>query len=425
MRVKMAYGRNGLIVDLPEGSSITLIEPEFVPGLSDEQEAIKAALRQPIGMRPLGELVGPNDRVAVVFSDITRPMPNERVLPPLLAELELAGVADNNVVLINGLGTHRPQTNDELISMLGERIVKRYAILQHDAWEKAELTLASYNHVGRPVYINRTYMDADIRILTGFIEPHLFAGFSGGPKAVLPGIADFESILDNHGVSMLSNPNASMSVIEGNPVWEEMFKVAQSTNPSFLLNVALNRDKQIIGVFAGDLHQSFTAGVDLVRKTVMRPVQDLFDIVITSNSGYPLDINFYQTIKGEAAAYKILKPGGNILIVAECMDGIPTNSAYQNMLWEANSPKQLLDKIFEPGFRQHDQWVAQIHTQILQNAKVHLYSSGLNETEKKRAMVIPCDSVEETISNLLKENPVSKIAVLPEGPQTVPFYSAG
>jgi len=419
----MAYGQTGLYIDLPDEVPITIIEPEFVSGYLDEPAEIIAALRKPVGTKPLQDLVKPDDQVAIVFSDLTRPMPNERVLPPLLHELEIAGISEDNIILINALGTHRPQTDEELKTMLGEEIINRYAILQHNAWDNNNLVFVTYNHAGRPVYINRAYMKANVRILTGFIEPHLFAGFSGGPKAVLPGIADIESILDNHGVQMLSSPKAALAITEGNPVWEEIFAVAESTNPSFLLNIALNRDRQIIGVFAGALLQAFNAGVDLVKQTAMQPVSNLYDIVITSNSGYPLDLNFYQTIKGEAAAYKILKPGGHILIVAECWEGIPANSAYQSLLWEAISPKQLLDRICTPGFRRHDQWVAQIHAQILQNAKVHLFSSGLTTDEKKRAMVIPCESIEATVTNLLIANPTARIAVLPEGPQTVPFVS--
>jgi nickel-dependent lactate racemase len=213
----LAYGREGLWIELPEDAPVTVIEPQFVPGLPDERAAITAALRSPVGTLPLRELVRPDDMVAVVFSDLTRPMPNDRVLPPLLDELALAGVPDERIVLVNALGTHRPQTGAELTHMLGSEVVSRYRIVQHDAWDDENLVEAGRNRAGRPVRINRTYVEASVRILTGFIEPHFFAGFSGGPKSVLPGIADIEAILDNHGATMLAHPKTTWAGDQGQP----------------------------------------------------------------------------------------------------------------------------------------------------------------------------------------------------------------
>ncbi len=421
MRLKLAYGREGLWIELPEDAPVMVIEPQFVPGLSDEQAAIRAALRSPVGTSPLHHLVEPDDTVVVVFSDLTRPMPNDRVLPPLLDELALAGVPDEQIVLINALGTHRPQTEAELKRMLGSEVVSRYRIVQHDAWDDENLVEVARNRAGRPVRVNRAYMDASVRILTGFIEPHFFAGFSGGPKAVLPGIADIEAIMDNHGAEMIAHPRATWAVTEGNPIWEEILAVAQSTEPSFLLNVALNQDRKITGVFAGDLVAAHRAGVAFVREKAMRPVPEPFDIVITSNSGYPLDLNLYQAVKGMSAAAQIVRPGGDIIVAAECWDGVPSHGEYKRLLWEANSPQELLDRVMAPGFRCHDQWEAQIQAQIQLKANVHVYADGLSDEELRRALVIPCRSIEETVARLRLRNPGATIAVLPDGPQTVPY----
>ncbi len=421
MRLKLAYGREGLWIELPDDAPVTVIEPQYVPGLPDEQAAIRAALRSPMGTPPLGDLVRPNDTVAVVFSDLTRPMPNDRVLPILLDELALAGVPDEQIVLINALGTHRPQTEAELKRMLGSEVVSRYRIVQHDAWDDENLVEVAWNRAGRPVRVNRAYMDASVRILTGFIEPHFFAGFSGGPKVVLPGIADIEAIMDNHGAEMIAHPRATWAVTEGNPIWEEILAVAQSTEPSFLLNVALNQDRKITGVFAGDLVAAHRAGVAFVREKAMRPVPEPFDIVITSNSGYPLDLNLYQAVKGMSAAAQIVRPGGDIIVAAECWDGVPSHGEYKRLLWEANSPQELLDRVMAPGFRCHDQWEAQIQAQIQLKANVHVYADGLSDEELRRALVIPCRSIEETVARLRLRNPGATIAVLPDGPQTVPY----
>jgi nickel-dependent lactate racemase len=430
MRIELAYGRHGLPVELPDDPPVTVIEPQFVPGLPDEHASITQALRSPIGMGPLRGLSGPDSTVAIVFSDLTRPMPNDRVLPPLLQELALAGVSDAQIVLINALGTHRPQTDEELRGMLGDQIVDRYCIVQHDAWGDDLVPLAE-NGAGHPVSINRAYVEASLRILTGFIEPHFFAGFSGGPKAVLPGIADIDAILDNHSGAMLADPNATWARTEafpedgrgGNPLWEEMLAVAQRTAPSFLLNVTLNQKREVTGIFAGDMLAAHREGVAFVRKTAMRPVSHPFDAVITSNSGYPLDLNLYQAVKGMSAGAQIVRPGGDIIVAAECWDGIPDHGEYKRMLWEASSVQELWDTVTAPGFRRHDQWEALVQARIQRQANVHVYADGLSDDDIQHALLIPCRSIDDTVARLRREKPEATIAVLPDGPQTVPYLT--
>jgi nickel-dependent lactate racemase len=420
VRIELAYGRHGLTIDLPDDAAVTVIEPNFVPGLPDERWAIQEALRSPIGTLALREITEAEDTVAIVFSDLTRPMPNDRALPPLLDKLALAGVPDDQILLINALATHRPQTEGELADMLGEKIVGRYRVLQHDAWSD-ELVEVTENFAGRMVRVNRAYVEASVRILTGFIEPHFFAGFSGGPKAVLPGIVDIDAILDNHSGQMLTHPNATWAVTEGNPVWEEMLAVARATQPTFLLNVTLNQKREITGVFAGDMVAAHRQGVAFARETAMQPVPEPFDIVITSNSGYPLDLNLYQAVKGMSAAAQIVRPGGDIIIAAECWDGVPDHGEYKRMLWGAGSVEELWETVTAPGFRRHDQWEALVQARIQRRANVHVYADGLSENELERALVYPCQSIEETVARLRHHNPKSTIAILPDGPQTVPY----
>ncbi len=422
MEIELAYGRHGLTVELPDDVPVTVIEPRFVHGVPDEEAAIRAAVRSPIGTQPLHELAGPKYSVAVVFSDLTRPMPNERVLPPLLDELALTGVPDKQVALINALGTHRPQSEEELVGMLGQEIVKRYRVLQHDAWG-TDLVEVTENWAESPVCVNRAYVEASVRILTGFIEPHFFAGFSGGPKAVLPGIADIDSILDNHSGHMLANPKSTWAVTKGNPVWEEMVAVAEATAPTFLLNVTLNQKREITGVFAGDMMSTHREGVAFVRKAAMQPVSHPFDVVITSNSGYPLDLNLYQAVKGMSAAAQIVRPGGDIIIAAECWDGVPEHGEYKKILGGANSVEELWETVTTPGFRRHDQWEALVQARIQRKANVHMYTDGLNQDEIRRALLTPSRSIEATIDQLVRHNPELTVAVLPDGPQTVPYVT--
>lgn len=419
MRVKLAYGKEGLWVDLPD-RNVTVVEPKHVPGLPDELAAVRAALRSPLGARPLRDLVKPQDTVAIVFSDITRPQPRDRMLKVLLEEI--AAVPSSQIVLINGLGTHRPNTEDELVGMLGRDIVANYRVVQHDAWDKGGMVCLGNTTSGHEVWVNGDYMRASVKILTGFIEPHFFAGFSGGPKAVLPAIVNQQAVLGNHDTAMISDPRATWGITEGNPIWEEMREVALMTCPAFLLNVTLNRDKQITGVFAGDMLQSHAEGTRFATSTAMVAVPEPFDVVIASNSGYPLDLNLYQAVKGMSAAAKAVKPGGAIIIAAECWDGVPEHGEYGKLLQMASSPEQLLAVI--QAFRSvlQDQWQVQIQAQVQMQADVFIRSTYLSESTLRKAMLNACTSVERTLSELLeKYGSDATICVMPEGPMTIPY----
>ena len=426
MNVELAYGRHGLHVDVPEDAVV--IRPVEVPGLPDEAAAIDAALAQPIAAPgaatvPLRDLVKPTDRVVVVFSDITRPMPSDRALPPLLRLLD-GVVPREQITLLNGLGTHRANSPEELEGMLGRDIVNHYRVAQSDAWATDDLVDLGRTRFGHRAVVNRQYLEADVRILTGFIEPHLFAGFSGGPKAVLPGIAGIDAIMDNHGYAMLNHPQATWGQTEGNPVWEEMREVALMTRPSFLLNVTLNRHRQITGVFAGDMVAAHRAGVEAVRRTAMVGVEAPFDVVLTTNSGYPLDINLYQAVKGMSAAAQIVKQGGDIVIAAECRDGVPDYGEYRRLVHEGGSLQGIIDLISQPSFHCHDQWEAQLQVQVQQKATVYVHSSYLPDDEVRGMLFEPCHDVEATVVDLLRRHgPGARLCVLPEGPQTIPYLA--
>ena len=420
MRVKLAYGRDGLWLDLPD-ENVTVLEPLFVAGLQRDEEwdAITRALRQPLESRLLRELVTPDDTVAVVFSDITRPAPNDRLLPPLLAEL--SHVPRERITLINALGMHRPNTDEELRGMLGAELMDGYRIVQHDARDEDGLVKLGRTRFGREVLINRIFAEATVKVLTGFIEPHFFAGFSGGPKAVMPGVAGARLILENHCATMLDDPGATWGVTDGNPVWEEMLEAALMAGPAFLLNVSLNRDRAITGIYAGDLQAAHRAGTDAVRETAMVTVELPFDIVITSNSGYPLDLNLYQAVKGMSAAARIVRPGGSIIAAAECRDGIPDHGEYRSILKMADTPQALLEILRQPGFLMMDQWEAQLQAQIQCRADVYVKSRFLSDDEIRGALFEPCQQVERTLAELLvRRGPDARICVLPEGPQTIP-----
>jgi len=422
MQIKLAYGRNSLTVNLPDSAQV--VTSHCVPGLPDEAAAIRDALRQPISSTALATKVKPGDKVVIAHTDITRPTPNDRILPVLLAELLTAGIARQDITLINALGTHRRQTEAELRAMLGDDILSNYRCLQHDAYDDANLVSLGTTSLGHPVRLNRHFVEADARILTGFIEPHFFAGYSGGPKGILPALAGAESVLTNHRREMIAHPKAAWAVTEGNPIWEEMREMALRANPTFLLNVALNAQRQITGVFAGDLLAAHAAGCAFVKQNAMAPVDTLFDIVVTTNSGYPLDQSLYQAVKGMSAASQIVRQGGAIIIAAACEDGLPDHGKYAALLREGASPQGVLDLLARPGFNEQDQWQVQIQAMLQLHADVYVYSDNLTDQQIRGALFQPCRDIEGTAAKLQeKYGPTARICVMPEGPQTLAYLA--
>jgi nickel-dependent lactate racemase len=421
MKINLAYGKSGLVVNLPD-AGVDVIEPRFITGLSDEPSALRQALRDPIGCRPLRELVQSADSVAIVFSDRTRPMPSDRVLPVVLSEIE--SVPRENVTLINAVGTHRHNTPEELESMLGRSIVDHFRIVQHRPKDRNSMIRLGISRFGNEVWVNRDFMKAKVKILTGFIEPHFFAGYSGGPKAVLLGVGAFESILRNHSAKMIDSPNATWGVTGQNPIYQEMSEIAELVRPDFIVNVTLNRQREITGVYAGDWRRAHAEGCAFAKECVMRPVEKPYDIVVTTNSGFPLDLNLYQAVKGMSAAARIVKQGGVIVAAAECSDGVPAHGNFRDLLRQGESPEQWLKIIYDAKEPIPDQWQVQILAKILQKAEVYLYST-LAAEEVRLAGLKPVRDISAFIGQLYEkansENREFRVAVLPEGPQTVPY----
>lgn len=414
-QVKLAYGKTGMTIDVPNDAEI--IEPRHLPGLPDEKAAVMEAMRKPFGTRPLAEMVKSTDTVGIVIADITRPTPSHKLVPWIMEEL--AHVPRENFVVINGLGSHRANTREELIQMLGEEIVNTVKIVQHDAFDDSKLVYVGTNSYGSKVYFNDTYMKCDFKIVTGFIEPHFFAGFSGGPKGLNPGIASINTILDFHNAEMIGHPNSTWGTIEGNICQNAATQNCLMAKPHFMLNVTLNGEKEITNVFAGDVIEAHRLGCTFVKKHAMWAVDKPFDVVVTTNSGYPLDQNLYQTVKGMSAAAEIVRQGGAILAVSECSDGLPNHGNYADILKMRKTPQELLDMINDPSFRLFDQWEAQKQAMIQVKADCYLYSS-LDKETVKQAMLTPVDDVNKTLDELIAKYG-QRVAVLPLGPLTIPY----
>ncbi|MBA39890.1 MAG: hypothetical protein CL894_05030 [Dehalococcoidia bacterium] len=420
MKIDLAYGKTGLTIDLP-GDQTSIIEPQFIPGLPDELGAIKTALRNPIGTSPLRKSIEPGQKVGISVCDITRPMPSKRILPVILNELK--HIHPSNITIFIATGTHRKNTHSELFSMLGELPMSGgYNIVNHDAFSQANLTKVGVTKEHIPIFLNTDWIKTDFKITTGFVEPHFFAGFSGGPKMIAPGLAGFETIMKLHDSDMISNPNSKWGITHGNPIHDSIREIATLFPSDFTLDVTINKHHKITSVYAGEMFQVHKAACEFAHSTAMREVPEPFDIVVTTNSGYPLDMNLYQAVKGMSAAHQIVKKGGSIICAAECSDGIPDHGSYGEILKSQASPQSLLNMIEASDYQKHDQWQVQIQASIQMENDVYLKSGNLSTDQIIEAHFLPADDVSKKVSELLSEKYRNgTVCVLPEGPQTIPF----
>jgi nickel-dependent lactate racemase len=419
MEIDLAYGKTGLRVKIPDKIHTEVVQPVYVEGFADQQQAVMDALANPIHHPPLQASVHSHQKVAIIFSDITRATPYHILVPALLQALD--HLPDENITFFCATGTHRPASDEELCTILGKEIVERFRIVQNDASNKALYKEVGTTSDGNHILLNREVLEHDLRILTGFIEPHFFAGFSGGGKALMPGMAYVESIRYNHSIRNLEKSNAGWGQTIGNPLWEDVMEAAEMALPVFLLNITLNRDKEITGVFAGDLRKAHQQGCTFVKETAMAGLDQPYDIVITSNSGYPLDLNVYQSVKGMSAAEQVVKKGGAIIIAAECWDGVPAGSDYETILHSVGDVAELMEYIKKHEKRLKDTWQVYFQAMIQMKADVYLFST-LDDTVVEKALLNPAKNIELLVQELLKKyGEETRICVLPEGPLTIPY----
>ena len=421
MHVELAYGKNGLGIEVPDDRT-TIIKPDYPPPLDNEQMAILHAIQNPINCQPLRNLVKRGQTVAISVCDITRPMPSAKVLPVILKEL--AHLPKEEIVILVATGTHRDNTREELETMLGPEVVRDYSVVVHNGFSDETLRYVGQTSSGIPIWLNKLWLDSDFRITTGFVEPHFFAGFSGGPKMVAPGLAGFETIMQLHSAPLIAHPNATWGVTEGNPIHDAIREIAAKTRVDFSLDVTINESHQITSVHAGELFAAHQSACILSKKSAMQATSTPYDVVITTNSGYPLDINLYQSVKGLSAAAKIVRPGGTIICAVECRDGIPEHGHYKNILTSKNSPKDLLNMILSPGYEQQDQWQVQIQAQVQLKADVLVKSDFLSDEEIRSAHMTPIDDLQDALGKVLQNaGPDATVCVLPQGPQTIAYIT--
>lgn len=441
-QVRMRYGRRGMTLRVP--ASADILEPASPPPpLPDARRSIEAALDSPIGSQPFNALIArllacrTRPRVAITISDITRPVPNRVFLPPMLDRLNRLGIVDEQVVIIVGTGLHRRSTPQEHAELVGPQVLARnIRIIDHDAHDPSTLKalekLSGDDLAQSPtVRVCREFAEADFRIVTGFIEPHFMAGFSGGRKGVCPALVDLATVQAFHGYQTLAHNNAVAGRLDGNPCHDIALSIARRVGVDFLLNVALTPAKEVAAVYAGDLEAAHDAGCRDVARWTQVSVTQRYDLVITSGGGYPLDLTYYQTVKGMVAALPAIGPHSTLLVVSQCDEGLGSPAFTDLVLRYGRKWQNFLADASRPGSRvEHDQWQFQMQARVLERVGVErllLAVDGIAADHRDRlAVTIPgghgtpaADSAQATIDQFLARNSAARVAVIPDGPYTL------
>jgi len=419
IEVELAYGSSGLTVRLPDNA--TVITPRHVTPAADPAAVLRAAIEHPVAGPPLRDVVRRGQRVAISVCDVTRPQPRALMLEAIMEAID-GVIRPEDVVVLIATGTHRGSTTAERREMLGDEVLRLWRVLDHDARDDG--SLVDLGMVGDvPVFLAREWVDADVRITTGFVEPHFFAGFSGGPKMVAPGLAGLATTLELHNARRIGDPRATWGVIEGNPVHDAVRAIAAAIRVDFALDVLLDDAKRITRAFGGEILAMHAAACAEARREAMHPVERPFDIVVTTNSGYPLDQNLYQAEKGMSAAAEVVRPGGTIIAAAECRDGLPDHGLYGRLLHEGRSPADLLERIAASPVTIPDQWQVQIQARVQTKARVVLRTDGLTDDDVRAAHLEPIADVSDEVERVMAEDPEARICVLPQGPQTIAYVA--
>ena len=415
MKIDLAFGKTGLTVHLPEGFRYRFLEARAAMPLPDWQGALESALDRPTGAPPLVELARGKRSAAISVCDITRPAPNRLTLPPVLRRLSEAGIPREEITILIATGLHRAATEAEIREICGEEIAGAYRVVNHDA-----RNLASHRHLGStqsgtPVYIDERFAGADMHITLGFIEPHLMLGYSGGRKLIAPGLAAQETIKVLHSPKFMRDARAVEGSTEDNPLHRELLEIARMARHDFMLDVALARDRSIAGVFAGDGQLAHRSGVEFVSQVLLETLDEPVDAAITTSAGYPLDLTYYQCIKGVTAASHIVKAGGSILLVAECAEGAGAPE-FARMLRGGLSDAEFLEGIKGAPVTV-DQWQLEKLAMVTTRQRLGWYVPGLPAEYDAGLWGQSYGSVESAIAGLASTlAPGATIAVIPEGP---------
>ncbi len=424
MKTILRYGRGELSVELPNDADVTVIRKPMMPALDDPEARILDALQRPVEAPPLQMLAAEADSACIAICDITRPVPNRLFLRPMIEVMLTAGMSIEKIMILVATGLHRPNVGTELEELIGDRwVLNNVAIGNHDARHDAQhVSLGVTASRGTVVRLDRRFVEADVRIATGLVEPHFMAGYSGGRKVIAPGLAHAETITTFHSARFMADPGATNCNFENNPLHEEQLAIIKMLGGAWALNTVIDEERKLSFVNFGEIVASHLQAVDFARKYSEVEVDRRFSTVLTSAAGYPLDKTYYQTIKGMVGAMDILRPGGDLIIVSECSEGLgsPEFVASQRRLL-SRGPVRFLDDILGKSHAEVDEWQTQMQLKPQTLGKVHLYSNGLSAADHLLTGVTQVPSIEAAVQASIASQADPAIAVIPEGPYVVPF----
>jgi nickel-dependent lactate racemase len=420
MRVTLKYGTAGLPLEIQETPGfVGVLTPSEPEPLADPAAAVERGLTAPLNSQPLGEIARGRGSACVVISDSTRPVPNTLLLPPILQTLVAAGVPREQTLILVATGIHRASTPEEVVRLVGPEIAREYRVVDHDSRARAEMVEVGKIRDAVPALVNRRYVEAELKILAGFIEPHMWAGYSGGRKSILPGISSLETLQFMHGPEMVAHPDTAYGKLDGNPFHEAGLEVMALAGAEFVVNVTLDTGKRVTGVFCGDPVTAHRRGCDFLGEHCVRELDAPLDFIVTTNAGAPLDCNLYQTVKGITGAAPAVRPGGDILIASQCPEGAGSPE-YRKILEMVDTPAAFLERVMAKAFFVPDQWCAQETYQVMKDRRVWIYTEGLPAAELERYHFRPVAEVAGGVRDLLaRHGPAARWAVVPDGPMLI------
>jgi nickel-dependent lactate racemase len=427
MEVELSFGRGTIPVRLPDDLDVTVVRKPAMPAYEDPAGAVAGALAAPVEARPLVEEARGKRSACILICDITRPVPNGLILPPVIRSLLDAGVPADGIRVLVATGLHRPAQGAELEELVGDSwVLRTVRVENHDARDDAAHVDLGATPGGTPVKIDRRLVDAELRIATGLVEPHFMAGYSGGRKVIAPGVAHRETITTFHSARMMAHPAAENCVLADNPLHREQLAIARMVGRVLAVNAVIDERRALSHVSFGELVASHLQAVAFVERYAVVPVRQRFRTVLTSAAGYPLDKTYYQTVKGMVAPLDILEPGGSLIVVSECSEGMgsPEYVEAQRRLG-ALGPDGFLRDIAAKPFADVDEWQTQMQLKATRAGRVHLFTRGLTEGDRALTGVRPVASPEAAVLESVRETGDRRVAVVPEGPYVVPVFRAG
>jgi nickel-dependent lactate racemase len=425
-RIDIAFGRGHLPVCLPARAEPTVIRKAALPKLPDPAGAIRRAFASPMGARPLAELARGRRSACILVCDITRPVPNRLFLRPMIETLVSSGIALDAITVLVATGLHRPNEGEELAELIGDPwVLAEVKVQNHFARNAADhVDLGRTRTRGTPVSIDRRFLEADLRIATGLVEPHFMAGWSGGRKVVAPGVAGHETIRTFHSARFMEDPLAVQCNLAGNPLHEEQLEIVRMLGDIFALNTVIDEDRDLVFVSFGEIIASHLAAVEFITAATKIPVPRRFSTVVTSSAGHPLDKTYYQTIKGMVTPIDILAPGGTLIIASACSEGFgsPEFRAAQVRLAELG-PERFLATLTAKSLAEVDEWQTEMQLKPMRVGRIQLYTTGLDAEERRITGVEIITNLDAAIAASIDRHDDPAVALIPEGPYVVPVHS--